>query len=158
MRTVEIDAANALLDTRVRIHVPAPRIFRWLGVKSWRYSLYRPVCAQLLRISRLYVSMGIEESELESEETGVQLETVSHHLVDASRLVALGMIRGGVRSYLFHRLLARYLRCHSDTKTLSELAKMVVAFSGAENFMPIIRSIGHLKITEPNLSQVRTES
>ena len=158
MQTVEIDAANALLDTRVRIHVPAPRFFRLFGLKSVPFVLYRPVCAQLLRISRLYVSMGIDLEKLEEAETIEMISSVSENIVKASRLIALGMIRSTWASRLFHRAFAAYLRRNMDAKTMSELAKMIVMYSGAENFIPIIKSIAHLKVTEPNLSRIKTES
>ena len=169
MNTHEIDAANALLDTRVRINVPAPRFLRLVGLKTWRFSLYRPVCAQLIRISRLYCHMDARTTDgctqltdivsgKSEPDTGELLTLTARHMKDASRLVAYGMIRTGWATFLFHRTLARYLRTHSDARTLAELARMVVTFSGAENFTTIIRSIAHLTVTTPNLSQKKTES
>ena len=157
-KTVEIDAANALLDTRVRIHVPAPLFLRWAGVRSVPFVLYRPVCAQLLRISRLYVSMGIDLEQLEEAKAMEMISSVSKHIVQASRMIALGMIRSAWATRLFHRAFAAYIRRHMDAKTMAELAKMMVIYSGAENFVPIIKAIAHLKVTAPNLIQMKTES
>jgi hypothetical protein len=157
MRTVEIDVAEALLDTRVRIRIPAPRFFT-RKVRFIPVVFYRPVFAQLLRISRQYNRMNIDLKKLEAGELGAALTEVARNGVRASRIVAMGMIRSTWATWLFHRLLARYLRRRMDTPTLAELTKIIIAYSGAESFTNIIRSIAHLNVTAPNLSQDRTES
>ena len=57
-RAVEIDVADALLDTGLLVKVPAPRPLRVLGIKVFPIRFRRPVYAQLLRISRMYVWPG----------------------------------------------------------------------------------------------------
>ena len=57
-RAVEIDVADALLDTGLLVKVPAPRPLRMLGIKVFPMRFRRPVYAQLLRISRMYVWPG----------------------------------------------------------------------------------------------------
>jgi hypothetical protein len=157
MKEIEIDVAEALLNTRVRINVPAPW-FLFRRLKVIPVVFYRPVYAQLLRISRLYVKMNIDLEKLETGEAIVALTEIAKNGVRASRIIACGMIRSTWTTFLFHRLLARYLRRRMDAATMAELTKIIVAYSGAESFTNIIRSIAHMKVTAPNLSRERTES
>lgn len=157
-KVVEIDVSDALLDTGLLITIPAPRILRLFKIKSIPVRFYRPVYAQLLRISKLYVKMNIDLQKMETAEALVLLTEVARNGHRASRLIALGLIRSETLSFLFHRLVARYLRRRMDAKTMAELAKLVVALSGAEHFTTIIRSIAHLRVTAPILSQTQKGS
>ena len=158
MNTVEINAAEAMLDTRLRIHVPAPWFMRLVGIKSLPLIYYRPVYAQLLRMSRLYCKMGIDLEKMEESGALERFTCLAKNGVTASRIIACGMIRSTWRTVFFHRILARYLRRRMDANTMAELTKVIISFSGAENFIPIIRSIAHVKVTTPNLSQTKTAS
>lgn len=157
-KEVEIDVSDALLDTGLLVTIPAPQLLRLFGIKKIPVRFKRPVYAQLLRISRLYVSMNIDLQKIEESEAIVLLTEVARHGKNASRLIALGLIRSSSFSFLFHRLVARYLRRRMDAKTMAELAKLVVALSGAEHFTTIIRSIAHLRVSAPSLSQKETGS
>ena len=157
-KVVEIDVSDALLDTGLLITIPAPRLLRLFKIKKIPVRFYRPVYAQLLRISKLYVKMNIDLQKMETAEALVLLTEVARNGHSASRLIALGLIRSETLSFLFHRLVARYLRRRMDAKTMAELAKLVVALSGAEHFTTIIRSIAHLRVTAPILSQNPTGS
>ncbi len=158
MHTVEINAAEAMLDTRLRIHLPAPWFLKLLRIKAIPVVYYRPVYAQLLRMSRLYCKMGIELEQLDESKQLDLLSIISINGVVASRIIACGMIRSTWRTFFFHRMLARYMRRRMDAKTMAELTRLVVSFAGSENFLPIIRSIAHVKVTTPNLSREQTES
>ena len=158
MNTIEIQAAEAMLDTRLRIHLPAPWLLRLLRIKSIPFIYYRPVYAQLLRMSRLYVKMGIDLEEMEEAGTIERFTILAKNGVLASRIIACGMIRSTWRTFFFHRLLARYMRRRMDANTMAELTRLIISYAGAENFFNIIRSIAHVKVTTPNLSQKKTES
>lgn len=155
---LEIDVADALLDTGLLVKVPAPRLLRLFGVKTFPIRFRRPVYAQLLRISRMYVRMHVDLEKLETGEAATVLASAATNGVRASRLIALGLIRSGLMSALFHRAVAAYLRRRMDAQTMAELAKVVVLLSGANHFTTIIRSIAHLRVTTPNLSQEATGS
>ena len=157
-RAVEIDVADALLDTGLLVKVPAPRLLRLFGVKTFPIRFRRPVYAQLLRISRMYVRMHVDLETLETGEAAAVLTSAAKNGVRASRLIALGLIRSGLMSALFHRAVAAYLRRRMDAQTMAELAKVVVLLSGANHFTTIIRSIAHLRVTTPNLSREATGS
>lgn len=157
-RAVEIDVADALLDTGLLVKVPAPCPLRMLGIKVFPMRFRRPVYAQLLRISRMYVRMHVDLETLETGEAAAVLTSAAKNGVRASRLIALGLIRSGPMSALFHRAVAAYLRRRMDAQTMAELAKVIVLLSGAGHFTTIIRSIAHLQVTTPNLSRGTTGS
>ena len=157
-KEIEIDVAESLLDTGLLVTIPAPWIMRLFRIKKIPIRFYRPVYAQLLRISKLYVQMNIDLEKLESGEAIAAITEVAKNGVRASRVIAMGLIRSATLSFFFHRFIARYLRNRMDAKTMAELTKLLVALSGAAHFTNIIRSIAHLNVTIPNLSQEKTES
>lgn len=154
----EVMAAEALLDKRLQVNVPAPWFLRLLRIKMIPIWFKRPVFSQLLRISRLYVAMGIDLEKLDEGEAMVLFSDISRHGITASRIIAHGLIRGPIAASLFHRALAMYLRKHMDAKSLAELAKLIIYLSGGENFGSIIRSVAHMRVTMPNLSHNEAES
>lgn len=154
----ESRTADALLDKRLRVSIPAPWLLRLLGIMVVPIWFKRPVYAQLLRISRLYVGMGIDLAELDKGEAMILFSALSKHGITASRIIALGLIRGRFISFLFHRVFAWYLRGHLQADTLAELAKLIVFLSGGENFASIIRSVAYMRVTTPVMSQTKTES
>ena len=154
MQTVEINAAESMLDTRLRIHVPAPWFLRLIRIKTVPIIYYRPVYAQLLRMSRLYVKMGIDLEKSDESGTIERFTVLARNGVTASRMIACGMIRSTWCTMFFHRILARYLRRRMDANTMAELTRLVLSYAGAENFFNIIRSIAHVKVTTPNLSRM----
>lgn len=153
MNTVEMNAADALMDRRLKIILPAPWIMRVFGKKTIPVWVKRPVAQNLLRISRLLVKMGINLKELKAGELGTLMECIAENLVPASRIIAYGMIRGAIASWMLNRPLALYLRCYMDMRSLAELANIIVLISGGEDFVSIITSVSNLRITQQTESQ-----
>ncbi|MDL2309847.1 hypothetical protein LJC39_01850 [Parabacteroides sp. OttesenSCG-928-B22] len=151
-------AAEALLDKRLQVNVPAPWFLRVFKIKRIPVWFKRPVFSQLLRISRLYVSMGIDLEKLDEGEAMRLFSEIARHGKTASRIIAHGLIRGSIGAFFFHRPLALYLRRHMDAKSLAELSKLIIYLSGGENFANIIRSVAYMRVTIPNLSHDETES
>jgi hypothetical protein len=149
----EACAAEAILDRRLKITLPAPRLFRLLGKKTVPFLFRRPTAAQVLDISAMYVRMHVDLKALDDGEAGVLFELIARHAVPASRIIARGMIRSGLMASLFVRPLAGYILRHMDMQSLAELTKLIVYLSGGENFASIIRSIASMRITAPILSR-----
>ena len=158
MKSIELAAAEALLNRRLKLTLPAPRWMRLFGVRTIPFYAYRPTVAMLLRMSGVLAAMDIDLAQLKSGRLADVLTVVSRNGKRASRLVALGMIRGSVASMLFHRLLAWYLRCNMDMRGLAELTQLIAVTSGAEDFVSIIASASGLRMTEPTASQAETGS
>ena len=157
MNTIEMNAADALMDRRLKINLPAPWILRVFGKKTVPVWVKRPLGQNILRISRLFVQMDIDIKALMNGDFGSLMEYIARDLVPTSRLIAYGMIRGNLAAWLLNRPLACYLRCNTDMRGLAELAKIIVLISGGEDFVPIITSVSNLRFTELTESQT-TES
>ena len=146
MNIVEMNAADSLLNRRLKINIPAPWLLRKLGLPQ-----------NLLRMASLFSRMDIDLKELKAGELGTLLECVGRNTVTMSRIIAHGMIRGNISAFLFNRPLAFYLRSYMDMRGMAELTKIIVLICGGEDFVPIITSVSSLRLTEPTESQT-TES
>ena len=156
---IEADAADALLDNRLKVYLPAPWLLRIFGVRRVPIFPKQPVAENLFRMARLFVRMDIDAERLMEGNFGPLLRYVGKHGVTVSRIIALGLIRGSLAARLFHRPLAWYIRSHMTLRGMAELARILVLMSTAESFVPIIRSVGSLNLLEPTLSrETRTGS
>jgi hypothetical protein len=152
----EARVAEALLDKRLRVFLPAPLLLRIFGIRQIPLWYRRPVYAQLLRISRLYVRMNITPDKLQGGyEPHTLFADIARHGVTASRIIATGLIRSGWATTLFHRPLARYLRRHMTADQLAELMQLIAYLSGVENFVTIITSAAYMRVTMPTESQAQ---
>lgn len=158
MNVIEMNAADAILDRRLKINIPAPWIFRLFGKRTIPIWVKRPVGQTLLRISRLFVEMDIDIKKLRAGELGSMLECIGKNAITVSRIIAHGMIRGTMASWLLNRPLAWYLRCYMDMQTMAELTKIIVLLTSPEAFMSIITSIATLNMMSPTVSQKKEGS
>ena len=157
MNVVEKNAAEALLDRRLKINLPGPWVLRLFGRRTIPVFVKRPVAQNLFRMSRHFASMDIDLKEVKAGEVGTLLECVGRNGVTVSRIIATGMIRGNMGVFLFSRPLAWYIRCNMDMREMAELTKIIVLLSGVEDFVSTITSVSSLRLTTPTLS-LKTES
>lgn len=161
MNRVEAHAADAITDSRLRVKVPAPWVFRALGKKTVEVPVPFPTGQTLARMARLFCRMDIELKELKAGDMGTTLECIGRNAVTVSRIIAYGMVRGTLASCLLNRPLAWYLRCYMDMKTMAELAHILVLLSSPEAFINIIASVATLNQmvpTTPTASQTEKGS
>lgn len=156
MNTVEMNAADALLDRRLKITLPAPWLLRVFGKKTIPVWIKLPAYQTLLRMARLTAKMDIDLGKLQTESAPMLFATIAEHGVTASRIIALGMLRGALSSWLLNHPVAWYLRWNMDARTMAELTKILVVTSGAEAFVSIITSEITMKVTIPTVSQPTT--
>ncbi len=154
----ESDAAGAMLDDTIAIDIPAPWLLRKFGQKSIRAYFRLPVYATLLRISKMYTRLGIDLTRLQKGELHEVMHIIAKQGKRVSRIVATGLLRGGITNFLFCRLLAWYLRNHMTSLGMAQLAKIMLLLSGGEHFASIIKSVGLMSVTSPVLSQKETRS
>ena len=153
MEDVEIKTVDTILDKGVRVPIPAPFLFRVFGIRTIALVVRRPVMGNMLRISGMYLKMGIGD-ELKEQDMNNWIALFRRTAKPASRIVAIGILRGRVSGWLFCRPLAWWLRWHTDSRQLSELADLLVALSGVQDFMNTITFLREMKITSPaNVSQ-----
>lgn len=142
----EQKAASILLDRGVGWKVPAPwplSIFKaqvMLVIKPLRLGA-------LLELSRLYASMNIDPQEPNQD---------PHALIKcipiASRIAAVCLLNSPLKIRLFSGMVARFVRKRLTADQLLEMMLFVVTYSGTASFTSIIRLMGEMKMTTPNLS------
>ena len=153
MNQIEAAAADALLDRRLKINLPAPGLLRLFGKRTVPIWVKRPTATGIIRMSRLFVQMDIDIQKLMEGKFGTLLECIGEHGVTASRIIALGLLRGNFSAWLLHRLLAWYIRNHMTMQGLAELTRIIVLMSTAESFVNVIMSVANMNLLEPILSQ-----
>lgn len=153
MNKIEAHAADALSDKRLMVNIPAPWIFRVLGKKTVKIPVAFPVGQTLVRMARLFTRLDLDLKELKAGDMGTTLECIGNCAVTVSRIIAHGMLRGNMASWLLNRPLAWYLRCYMDMKTMAELTHIIVLLSSPEAFINIISSVSTLNMMAPTMSQ-----
>lgn len=148
---VEIKTVDTILDKGVRVPIPAPLFLKIFGKRFVYVTVRRPTIASMLMISKLYLQLKVKEDETDWSSWMMTMAATGK---EVSRIVAVGMLRGRLRSRLFGKQLAWYMRGNMDMKQLAEIAVILVTLSGVQDFMNTIKFLRLMKITEPrNLSQ-----
>lgn len=150
---MEIKTVDTILDQGVRVPIPAPFFLKWIGIKTIPVVVKRPVIGNMLRISRMYVALKVDDASKDTDWRN-WIDVFVRTAKPASRIVAIGMLRGRIRGWLFCRPLAWWLRWHLNTVQLAELAALLVSLSGVQDFMNTITFLRGMKMTTPtNVSQ-----
>lgn len=145
---IEIKTVDTILDKGVLVPVPTPFFIRWLGKKNFNVIVRRPVLGNMLRISKMYLKMGIDIKKT-GEELTDWIAVFESTAKPTSRIVAIGMLRGRIGGWLFNRFLGWWLRWHIDSRQQAEIAALLVSLSGVMDFMNTIKFLQAMKITEP---------
>lgn len=155
---MELLASETLLQRGVKVQIDAPLLFRLFGKKTISFYLYQPSLGNKVRISALYLQMGITDAELqETTLENAEALFLKHHFV-LLRIVAICMFKGRFWPWLLNKPVAGYLKWKLTPQKLLALAQLIILFSGTANFMNTIRSAKAMKITEPIKSQQPTRS
>lgn len=158
MTPVEAMAADALLDRRLKINLPAPWLLRIFGRKTVPIRVKLPTAGSLIRMSSLFTRMEIDLQHLYDGNFGSVLEQIAKHGVTTSRIIAYGLLRGTWSARLLNRPLAWYIRQHMPMQGLAELAKIIVLMSTSEAFVSVIASVASLNLMKPTEASQPTET
>lgn len=135
---VETRAADTLLERGVRIPVvDAPLLWRWLGVKEQCITLHQSTIAELWRVSRILVQMGLEPSQLD----GLSLLSM-HRLVYEHSYEALCILSIASRGKRWFRSRRRHVQWLSDHLTMPALCDALTVYftaNGVSDFTNTIR-------------------
>lgn len=142
----EEKAASILLDRGVGWKVAAP----------WPLSIFKrqvmfvikPLrLGTLLELSRLYAGMDIDTQQPDKDP-----HALISNIPVACRIAAVCMLNSPLKIRMFSGIVARFVRKRLTADQLLEMMLFIVTYSGTASFTSIIRLIGEMKMTTPNLS------
>lgn len=146
MNATEKRAADLLTERGVKVQVAAPLFFRIFGRRTISMEVTAPKVKTLLKIARIYLSMGISNTGDMTVKEAFGL--YANHAKDMSRIVA--MCIPGIWS---HRFRAWVMRRSMTEKEISYLFHLIILYGGIEDFINTIRLTEATRITKPmNLS------
>ena len=152
-RTIESHAADALLDRRLTVNLPAPWLLRKLGKKTIRYGIPFPKGETLCRMAAIFCRMDLDLKELKAGDLGTTLECIARNGKRVSRVIAEGMVGNSIFSRPLVRPLAWYIRCHTTMRGMAELAQVLLVMAYPEDFLNIIFSLATMNLMAPAESQ-----
>ena len=152
-RTIESHAADALLDRRLTVNLPAPWLLRKLGTKTIRYGIPFPKGETLCRMAAIFCRMDLDLKELKAGDLGTTLECIARNGKRVSRVIAEGMVGNSIFSRPLVRPLAWYIRCHTTMRGMAELAQVLLVMAYPEDFLNIIFSLATMNLMAPTESQ-----
>ena len=152
-RTIESHAADALLDRRLTVNLPAPWLLRKLGKKTIRYGIPFPKGETLCRMAAIFCRMDLDLKELKAGDLGTTLECIARNGKRVSRVIAEGMVGNSIFSRPLVRPLAWYIRCHTPLRGMPELAQVLLVMAYPEDFLNIIFSLATMNLMAPTESQ-----
>lgn len=150
----ELKAANILLKRGVKVSVTAPlflRIITFFIVRKINFVIKDLKIETLVKIARLYHLMDINlDKDLTIKEA---YEILAKHRKKVTKILAYSMLDKDYL-YVFVPIVSFIIRRSLSAKEVSYLIKLVILYTGIEDFMSTINSVGAMKITTPmNLSQ-----
>ena len=152
-RTIESHAADALLDRRLTVNLPAPWLLRKLGKKTIRYGIPFPKGETLCRMAAIFCRMDLDLKELKAGDLGTTLECIARNGKRVSRVIAEGMVGNSIFSRPLVRPLAWYIRCHTTMRGMAELAQVLLVMAYPEDFLNNIFSLATMNLMAPTESQ-----
>lgn len=156
-QTEQLEASALMLDMGVAIPV---RPFNYLYRKRKPRSVIMrtPGLGGMMRISHLYLSLGITTEELKDYTYERNLQFITEHGVVISRIVAHALLRGPISGRLFNRLVAWWLRWRVHPMFLQEAMYQLMVMLDPKSFHTIISSAEMMNPMKPNLSHFNSGS
>lgn len=147
----QLKAIDALLDIGVSIPLRPLKFHRWKIIP--RIVIRRPPLGGLLRITKIWLSIGISASELEKMNETQRFEFMQKHGKEVIKMVSLMVHSGRIKGVILAPILAFILkwRCHPDT--LIQTASVFFEAIDSKSFTTITRSVGALNLAAPRLGQ-----
>lgn len=150
-RNVQIEAAEALLDVGVSL----PFIKIPFTKRSIRLTMKRPCLGNLIRISKLYLQIGVTYEQMEEFDKDQELRFIAEHGQRVSKMVALTICRGAISGTLFAGLLGWLIRWFVTDTYLQAASKKFITLMGTRSFTTIISSVEAANPMKPRMSQPR---
>lgn len=153
IRRIQKEGAEALLNTGVSVPLKEFRIpFRKKPVRL-RVTMKRPYMGGLLRIARIYLSMGVTSAEMDKYTEEEQMKFLLAHGKSVSRIVAHTVCRGYFSRHFLVGITAWFLRNFVEYRFLMAAFRTFVRLMGTGPFISIIRSVERSNPMKLRLSQ-----
>jgi hypothetical protein len=150
---VEKFAADTILQRGVKVKIPAPFLLRIFRKKTINVIISSPFEGTMHRVASYYLSTGITFDILEgiTVETGIEL--YAKHGKTISKAVAVAILNGYVKGWLFTKPLAWYLRWHLKPIQLFALTTTLIVYGGVQDFINTTKSVRRMTLTQPKVGQ-----
>ncbi|WP_286882939.1 hypothetical protein [Sphingobacterium sp. UBA5980] len=152
MVSPEIREAQVILEKGSRFEVPAPFFLRLFRKKTITFTLHDPTAAICLELTAMRLSMGVTDEEFEKMSVEGGLKMIVEHGETVARMIALGILRGKTRNWLFGKWLANRLLSNYPFSTLMDMMHILTLGSGLQDFINIIGLLKAIRLTKPNES------
>lgn len=151
MAQEEYKACKLMLDMGVAIPV-RPLKYLYRKKKPCRVVMRTPYAGTVMRINRLYLSLGVTYEELKGYTFEQNASFVAKHGKTISRMVAYTLVRGWLAGLLLNRLVAWWLRWRVHPVMLQEAMFQMLTMLDKGDFPVIIKLAQKMNLMKPNLS------
>ncbi|MGB9590927.1 MAG: hypothetical protein ACPL1K_00225 [Candidatus Kryptoniota bacterium] len=143
---VQQHAADVMLDRGVVVNIPAPKLYRFFGVKFVKHVLKRPKLGTLVAMSRISSELNIDLDALAEGSISDAYVIMSEKGELVARFIAIALLNDKRRIERCTDDLANRLLWHMPHEQLIELFMAIVVLSGVQNFLSTIRFIRQTNI------------
>lgn len=157
MNTVEIEAAEVLLDIGISFPLVGWRIPFTQRTLSLRCTMRRPTLGARIRIAREYLSMSVREEEMKQWNKEEQMAFMAEQGKAVSRVVSYALVQNKLLLWTIP-LVAWWLRWCCDERLLSLVFLQFIRCLGTQDFMNIIASVERTNPLLPMTSHERKGS
>lgn len=156
-QTEQLKASALMLDMGVAIPV---RPFKFLcrKRKPRRVIMRTPGLGGMIRISNLFLSMGVTHADMEEYTCEQSMKLVAEHGKTISRIVAYALVRGPLLGRLLNRFVAWWLRWFVHPMFLQEAMYQLVTMIDPKSFLTTISLVETMNPMKPNLSHSNSGS
>ena len=128
-------AADMLLDVGVAIPLLPKFIFR---KKSASVTIHRPTLGNLIRIAKIYQSIGVTPDQLKGMDFNEQMKLMTDHGKDISRIVAYAVCSGCFTGKWMNGIVAWWLRWRVHPVMLVQSMFQLLKGTQLQSFCSII--------------------
>ncbi len=153
-RNVQMEGADVLLDVGISLpffKIPFTR-------KMVRLTMRRPFLGTQIRITKLYLKIGVAYEDMQDFTQDEELAFIANHSKKVTRMLALAICRGQISGFLFHRPLALLMRWLCDDRFLFAASMQLLGLLNTKSFTIIISSAEKMNPMKLSLSQKRKGS
>lgn len=156
-QTEQLKASALMLDMGVAVPV-RPFNFLYRKRKPRSVVMRTPGLGGMIRISNLYLRMGVTQEEMKDYTYEQCMKLVAEHGKIISRIVAHALVRGPLLGRLLNRPVAWWLRWRVHPMFLQEAMYQLLVMLDPKSFLTTINSVEMMNPMKPNLSHSNSGS